>query len=190
MTIEEVHQLIRTRRSVYPPQYIEQEIPKAVLQKALENANCAPTHKLTQPWRFRVMQGTAQKRFGIFMSEKYRSITSLETFSIAKYEKLKMNPQKAGALIAICMQRDPKGRVPEWEEVAAVAMAVQNIWLTLHAYGVGSYWSTPDLLEYFGEFEPLEEGEQCLGIFYAGYYNELPRGPKKEVAQSRVKWLD
>lgn len=189
MTIDEVHLLLRSRRAVYPPQYLDQEIPDQLIKNILENANWAPTHKLTEPWRFKVIKGAVQKKFGTFMAEKYRSLNSMESFSVAKYEKLKMNPQKAGALIAICMQRDLKNRVPEWEELAAVAMAVQNMWLTATAYGIGAYWSTPDLLEYFHEFDPLAEGEKCIGLFYLGYANIPQTHPPRKPIEEKVKWL-
>lgn len=190
MKIEDVHQLIRNRRAVYPLQYLDKEIPDEILQNVLENANWAPTHKLTEPWRFKVMKGPALKKFGIFMAEKYRSLNNLDSFSIANYEKLKLNPQRAGALIAICLQRDPKGRIPEWEEVASVAMAVQNMWLTCSAYGIGAYWSTPDLLAYFHEFEPLSEGEKCIGLFYMGYANFPDKAPPRKPIMEKVKWVE
>ncbi len=189
MTIEEVHQLLQNRRSVYPDQYLDKVIPDQIIRNILENANWAPTHKLTEPWRFKVMKGATLKKFGTFMAEKYRSLNGLESFSVAKYEKLKMNPQKAGALIAICMQRDPRKRVPEWEEVASVAMAVQNMWVTSCAYGIGCYWSTPDLLEYFSEFEPLAEEERCIGLFYMGYANPPSGRIKRKPIEEKVKWL-
>lgn len=189
MTIEDVHKLLRNRRAVYPVQYLDKEIPDQVIKNILENANWAPTHKLTEPWRFRVMRGAGLKKFGTFMAEKYRSLQSLESFSVAKYEKLKMNPQKSGAVIAICMQRDQKERVPEWEEIAAVAMAVQNMWLTCSAYGIGAYWSTPDMLEYFREFEPLEEGERCIGLFYMGYAKAPETKPPRKPIEDKVKWI-
>jgi nitroreductase len=181
MTIQDLHLLIRTRRSVYPNQYINREIPDQILNNILENAVWAPSHKLTQPWRFKLMKGESQKRFGIFMSEKYRGIEPRESFSIGKYEKLKMNPQKAGAVVAICIQRDYRERIPEWEEVASVAMAVQNMWLTCHGFGIGAYWSTPDLLQYFGEFENLNEGER--------YYIPNEITPPRNAASEIVKWL-
>ncbi len=190
MTIEEVHQLIRNRRAVYPAQYIDREIPDQLIKNILENANWAPTHKLTQPWRFKVMKGAPiLKKFGTFMAEKYRSLNDLDSFSVAKYEKLKMNPQKAAVIIAICMQRDSRNRVPEWEELASVAMAVQNMWLTSSAYGIGSYWSSPNLLEYFGDFEPLNEGERCIGLFYMGYASPISKHPPRQPIEDKVKWL-
>ena len=41
------------------------------------------------------------------------------------------------------MNRDKQNRLPEWEEIAAVSMAVQNMWLTCYANNIGCYLSTP-----------------------------------------------
>lgn len=185
-----IHQVISQRKSYYPPQFLAREIPRSVIESLLESANKAPTHKLTEPWRYKVISGPARKRFGEFMSEKYRSTTPTPEFSIAKYEKIKTNPQKSGAVIAICMQRDQKNRIPEWEELAAVAMSVQNIWIACSGYGIGAYWSTPDLIEYFGEFQKLAEGEKCIGIFYMGYVDKEVPGPIKKPIEHKVVWIE
>ncbi len=185
-----IHRIIEQRKSYYPPQFLPKEIPRSVLEALLKSANQAPTHKLTEPWRYKVITGPARKRFGEFMSEKYRSITPTPEFSIAKYEKIKTNPQKSGALFAICMQRDPKKRVPEWEEFASVAMSVQNVWIACSAYGIGAYWSSPGLIEYFGEFQELAEGERCIGIFYMGYIGREVSGPIKKPIEDKVIWIE
>ena len=77
------------------------------------------------------------------------------------------------------MQRDPKESIPEWEELASVSMAVQNLWLMSSSIGIGSYWSSPSLMNYLGEHITLKEGEKCLGFFYMGKYSvEIePRTP-------------
>ena len=59
--------LIKKRRAVFPMQYNGKTIDKPTLLKVLEAANYAPTHKRTEPWRFKVITGqkldqTAQKR--------------------------------------------------------------------------------------------------------------------------------
>jgi len=87
------------------------------------------------------------------------------------------------------MQRDPAESVPEWEEIAATAMAVQNMWLTCTAYGIGCYWSSPKTLTIHNEFFELSEGEQCLGIMYLGYH-DLPDLPSQRGdIQQKVTWL-
>lgn len=41
-------------------------------------------------------------------------------------------------MIAICMRRQalPEKVMPEWEEMCAVASAVQNLWLAATAHGI------------------------------------------------------
>ena len=44
--------IIRTRRSVFPPLYAsDKEVPRSIIEKILEAANWAPSHKKTEPWR-------------------------------------------------------------------------------------------------------------------------------------------
>ena len=105
-------------------------------------------------------------------------------------KKLIENPKKAGAIIAICMQRDPIESLPEWEEIAATAMAVQNMWLCCTEMGIGCYWSSPDLITHMGDFLPMNDGEKCLGFFYMGYYEgELPEQTRKPIADKTI-WMD
>tara|TARA_R110001583_G_scaffold5071_5_gene27983 strand:- start:466 stop:1020 length:555 start_codon:yes stop_codon:yes gene_type:complete len=183
-----IQDLIKDRRSVFPPQYIDMAIPKKNLDQILEAANWAPNHKNTEPWRFKVLQGGAKVKLGKFLSEKYQQIA--ERPQQVKIKKLGTYPVKSAAVIAICMQRDPKESVPEWEEVAAVAMAVQNMWLTSTEMGIGCYWSSPPLIDFMDEFFDLAEGEKCLGFLYMGYYEEeLSRGTRKPVSE-KVVWLE
>lgn len=190
MNTEEVHKLIRSRMSVFPPQFTEKRIDKTVLLEILESANWAPSHRMTEPWRFKVFTGNGLKRLGDFMAESYRKSTPKDEFSLVKYEKMKNNPRKSGAVIAICMQRDPDKRVPEWEEIAAVSCAVQNIWLALRAHEIGGYWSTPNkTMEEIGELVSLNTGEKCLGLFYMGYHKPFPTNRKRNSIEQKVAWL-
>ena len=46
-------------------------------------------------------------------------------------------------MVAICMRRQalPEKVMPEWEEMCAVASAVQNLWLAATAHGVAGVCS-------------------------------------------------
>ncbi len=182
--------LIRKRRAVYPKMYNDRPIPEAIIREVLENANWAPTHKLTEPWRFQVFRGAALQRLGEFLAGRYREKTSAEQFSEMAYQKMLNNPQRAGAVVAICMQRDPEGRVPEWEEIAAVACAVQNMWLTCTAYGIGSYWSTPSAILSADEWLGLRSGERCLGLFYMGYFDPVELPAKRTPVENKTIWIN
>ncbi len=181
-----IFDLIKKRRSVFPAQYIDKPIAKADIEKILEAANWAPTHKKTEPWRFKVLQGESCEKLGLFLSLKY-----METEPNPKEFKVKKlidNPKKAGAVIAICMQRDPLESLPEWEEIAATAMAVQNMWLCCTEMGIGCYWSSPGLIKYMDEFFELAPGEKCLGFFYMGYYEgEIPEMTRRPI-EDKVVW--
>ncbi|MCR9098556.1 MAG: nitroreductase [bacterium] len=188
-TPEQTTELIRRRRAIFPKTYIDKPIPRAIIEEVLENANWAPTHRFTEPWRFRVFTGESRARLGERLADLYKMKAQGELFSERKYEKNLQKPLRSGCVIAICMQRDPEESVPEWEEIAAVACAVQNMWLTCTAHGIGSYWSSAKALQQDREFLNLKEGERCLGLFYMGYHNlpELPgkRGPIEE----KVTWM-
>lgn len=187
----DINQLIKSRRAVFPHQYdIDKTISKVVIQQILENANWAPTHRRTEPWRFQVFQGESKTKLGEFLANWYKENTATKLFSAKKYEKTLKKAAQSSCLIAICMQRDPEESVPEWEEIAAVACAVQNMWLTCTSMGIGSYWSTPKSIKDFNKFSDLEEGESCLGFFYMGYKaKEGPDGSRRPIEQ-KVKWFE
>ncbi len=181
---------IRHRRAIYPAAYNNQPIEKAIIEEILENAHWAPNHKRTEPWRFKVFTGVALERLGAFLAEDYKNNTPEEKYSAMKHKKKAKKPVQSGAVIAICMKRDPEERLPEWEELAAVASAVQNMWLTASAYGIGAYWSSPSTITRMGGFLQLEEGEKCIGLFYMGYTDqEWPEGRRNESIESKVKWI-
>lgn len=54
---EILEDIIKSRRSIFPKDYTAEAIPQDVLDKILESANYAPSHKKTNPWRFRIFQG-------------------------------------------------------------------------------------------------------------------------------------
>lgn len=185
----DIFELIKSRRSVFPNQFTGQPIAKNTLQKILETANWAPTHRKTEPWRFKVVQGQAKQKLAAFVAdEMQKADPTLTSF------KLKNTLQKfeaSAAVVVICMQRDPKESIPEWEEVAATAMAVQNLWLTCTAEHIGGYWSSPGVMQQFHKFFKFHEGERCLGLFYMGYIaGNVSEGIRKTSIDEKTEWLD
>ena len=153
----------------------------------LINANHAPTHRLTEPWKFKIFIDKGKRELGGFLAAKYKE--TVENFDENKFEKIRSNPQKAGAVIAIILHRDLKECVPEWEEIAAVSCAVENMWLALDQYELGGYWSTPPLSKYLGEHIALKENESCLGFFYIGYCEPSDRITTKKPIEEKVEWI-
>ncbi len=183
-----MHEVIKARRAVFPAQYNLEVISKEEILRILEAANWAPTHRRTEPWRFKVFCGEAKQRLGEFMAKKYE--VTADKYSEFKHQKILDKSMQSGCIIAICMQRDFTGSVPEWEEIAATAMAVQNMWLTAHALKIGAYWSTPAYKDLLNEHVELEEGERCLGFFYMGKYDgKLPEGERKTQIAAKTTWI-
>jgi len=172
--------IIQTRRSVFPAQYTGIPIPHSEILTILDAARWAPNHAKTQPWRFKVLQGHALGQLGDFLADTYLSTADAKEFTS---NKLRYTPRAASAIILLFMERDVKERIPEWEEVAAVAMSVQNMWLTAHDLGYGSYWSSPKSFANMKQFEPINVGERerFLGFFYLGTYDAVEQALPERV---------
>ncbi len=187
-SVDTINQIIRSRRSIFPPSYIQKEIPREIIENILANANYAPTHKLTEPWRFTVVTGEGLNKLAGFFTERYRKVTPPEAFSQARYDAAGEKVLKSACVILINMEVHAE-KVPEWEEVAAVACAVQNMWLTATAYGIGSYWSSPGVLKELGEFLSLPDNQKCLGLFFMGYHDAAEGSARRTPIEDKVTWL-
>lgn len=187
-----INELIRNRRSVFPNQFSGEIIPDELIRQILENANWAPNHGKTEPWRFFVFKGEGLKSLAKFQSELYREVTPEAEFQQAKFDKLARNPMLASHVIAIAMKRQESGKIPEIEEVEAVACAVQNIYLTATAYGLGGYWGSGGVtyLEEAKEFFGLSADDKLLGFFYLGIPKQAPAEGHREPWENKVTWID
>jgi len=181
---------IRSRQSIYPASFTGEVISDEIITTLLENANAAPSHRHTEPWRFHVISNSKIEDFATFAQEQYKQHFSDADFKQRKYDKIKKKLAVTSHLILIGMQRDMKERVPEWEEISAVSCAVQNIYLSMSAAGVGGYWSSPGyLMERAGAFIDLAAGERCLGLLYLGIpTSELPPAIIKRPTKEKTKW--
>ena len=184
-----ITQIIRNRRSVFPKSYNGKEIPRELLQEILDNANYAPSHKLTQPWYFKVFRKQGLNTLAEFVAEHYKLDTPTENFLQSKYDAMHHKIVSSSCVIAI-VAKFHADKVPEWEEIASVACAVQNMWLTASAMKIGSYWSTPGAIKSMHDLLTLGENERCIGLFYMGYYDELPAPVNRMNASEKITWFE
>jgi nitroreductase len=186
---EQLNLLFQKRRSFFPEQYVAgKRIPDEIVMQLLENANWAPTHKLTEPWRFVVFSGAGLKKFAAFQSSLYQK-TAGEKFKQGKYEKLQTTPLLCSHIIALGMKRS--GSVPEIEEVEAVACAVENLFLSMTAYGLGGYWSTGGVtyIEEAKSFFGLNEQDKLLGFFHLGYVQTPSVPGRRQPVAEKIIWV-
>ncbi len=163
---EILKQIIESRRSIYPKEYSGEKIPENILQEILNSAQFAPNHKKTKPWRFKILQNEELTDLGTELQKIYQENTPKLLFLQKKYDDFAVKISQSDAVIPIVVSLS--GLVPEFEEICAVAMAVQNMYLTCTVNKVGCYWSSHNVINHLSEFLKLEENQRCIGLFYMG----------------------
>ena len=188
---EDVNWVIRNRRSTKPRCLNGEKIEDEIVWQILENANWAPTHGLTQPWRFKVFTGEGLHTLANFQADLYKKLTPESSFKADKYKRMKTNVLSASHVIVICMKRQQSEKLPEVEEIEAIACSVQNMALTATAYGVCSFWGSGGVTytEELKDFLGLEERDRCFGYLYLGYSDPPAKDSSRSPIQSKVEWF-
>ncbi len=189
--LSEINELIRSRRTIYPEQYTDRKVHREQIEVILNNAQWAPTHGNTQPWRFKVFMEDGREKLSDFLGKTYLALTPTEQQNDAKLAKLMTRPMKSSVVIAVCMERQAEEKIMELEEIEAVACAIQNMHLTCTAYGLGGFWATPKLIysQEMNEFLGIGPKDKCLGLFYIGYPSiEWPKAHRKPIEYT-TEWI-
>jgi nitroreductase len=189
---EKINDLLKSRRSIFPQDYTGEKVEDAIVTQIIENARWAPTHKLTQPWRFIIFSGDGIKSLAKAQADLYKKVSEPKgTFKEDSFQKLLTKPLLSSHIIVVCMHRDEKKSVPEIEETGAVFCAIQNMYLTTTAYGIGGYLSTGGIINYeeAKELFGLTPDDKVLGFFHIGIpKKQYPEGKRKEVAEI-AQWV-
>jgi nitroreductase len=159
----DAYEAIMTRRSTAK---CSDEVPsKEDIVKLLEAAVRAPTHHLTQPWRFVVLAGDSRDELGAAwiagQSKTGKDTTGLE-------EKTRRAP----VIIAVIDHPHlDHPKVIQEEEHYATGAAMQNILLAAHAMGLGAMIRTGPAAGYqeVKDYLGVTEGEVIAGLIYVGY---------------------
>lgn len=187
----ELNELIEKRRSVFPAQFdINKKVPDEIIKQILINASWAPNHGKTEPWFFKVFTGDGLKTFADLQSNLYRE-TAADKFSEEKFNKLQRQPLMASHIISIGMKRTTTKNIPEIEDIEAVACAVQNMYLSVTAYGLGGYWTTGGItyIEKAKYLFGLDEQDKLLGFFYIGNVAVPSPVAKRKPIEEKVDWV-
>jgi nitroreductase len=188
---EQLNTLIKSRRSTKPRLFNGKKIDDEIVWQILENANWAPNHGLTQPWRYQVFTDAGLNKLAEFQAALYQKTTDPEKFKSEKYARMKSNILQSSHVIVICMKRQESEKIPEIEEIEAVACSVQNMALTATAYEICSFWGsggvtyTPELKEFLG----LGEKDRCLGYLYLGYSDTPTTTSRRNSIKENTIWI-
>lgn len=188
-SIEILRNLIQSRRSIFPKSYINNIIEESVIEQVIEAAIYAPTHKKTEPWRFVAFTGEGKSKLGRHAADIYKTLTPEDLFLDKKYNSFIEKADQAGCVVAIIVSLHPD-KLPEWEEIASVGCAVQNMALTAESFNLGGYWSSPSLIiNNIGDYLSLAPNEKCLGFYYLGYHNEAPKKAVRTPLERKLTWI-
>ncbi|TSJ77495.1 nitroreductase family protein [Rariglobus hedericola] len=187
--------IFSARRSIKPVAMdASREVPREVLLQLLEDAHWAPTHGLTQPWRFHVFEGAARARLADGLQGLYDRVTPTAARNEDKRAKLGTTPRLGPVVIAVAAHVEPNGKIPEIEEIAAVSCAVQNLMLSAHEKGLGSFWSTPPVTmsAEFATWLGLDATHRMLGLVYLGYpkAGNVPATSTRDALEKQVVFHD
>jgi len=203
--IEDTMMLIKERRSIMPKDFNGDKLEAKDVETLLEAANWAPTHKKTEPWRFTVIAGSENLSDYLgFIDSWYQdhkesvSDKDYQAF-LNKYQGISTSwPEQVSHLVVIGMKRQAllDKRLPEWEEICATAMAVQNLHLAVTSLeGVAGDWSShtwckeardsPELAEHLG----LDREDRVFGAFVLGKYDTTKKfRSKRGDWREKIRW--
>lgn len=168
-------------------------VSREMIQRLLECAVRAPNHKLTEPWRFVVLTGSARDRYAELRAAhrlaRYADPQSAEAREAAD----KQRREAAGTpvfIVALVAVSDDETR--REEDYAAVMMAIANLMIAGEALGLGTYLRTggimrePDL----GRLVGLPEGYRIAGILSLGYPAEVEAPRRRRPAVELTRWVE
>lgn len=192
MITTEFNDLVKSRRSIYPKDYTGEMVDDTIVQQMLENANWAPTHKFTEPWRFIVYTGEGRKKLAELQAAVYKQKTEADgTYKEERYQNLLTKPLDSSHIILVYMKRDEKKSLPEIEEMGAVFCAVQNMYLTATAYKIGCYLSTGGVT-FFKEANAalgLSDEDKIIGFLHVGIPTHHNQVGRRKSIEEKVTWV-
>lgn len=171
----DLHKLIRSRRSVAA--FTDQPVDRTLIESLLASAVFAPNHRMTQPWRFILIEGEGIKRYATLRAE----MTPVESARPAAYDKFANVPY----YVIVVIKRSPNAEVAEEDHSAAAAL-VQNFLLLATDAGLGTAWKTFKPDPRLRDFAGIADDEQVIGIIHVGYSAEPPRDGERAPIHERI----
>jgi nitroreductase len=169
----ELEEAIRSRRT--HKAYAPEPLDRTTLDELFDLARWAPNHKLTNPWRFRVLGPQALERL---------KAAGEDPIAAAKLDR-------APTLVAVTATQsgDP---VMDEEDMLAAGVAAYVVLLAAHGRGLAGYWRTPAVLRTPQGREALgiPSDEHVLGLLHLGRPRQEPRVPDRAPVDAVVTYLE
>jgi nitroreductase len=139
------------------------------LAQILDAAARAPDHGRLKPWKFIVLDAALRESFAhaAAMAKRARIPSMSDEQLAAERDKVARSPV---IVIVACVVNRQQTKVPEIEQVMAVAAATENLFLAAHDLGFGVMWKTgaaaydPGVKHELG----LDVSDHIVGIMHLG----------------------
>ncbi|WP_068251548.1 5,6-dimethylbenzimidazole synthase [Janibacter corallicola] len=186
---ETLARVVAGRRDIR--RYRPDPVPEELLGAVLEAGHRAPSVGHSQPWRFIVVTDPGTRDRAAAMADRARldQAAHLASERAARMLDLKLEGLREApvGVVVACDRRTPatgvlgRATFPD-ADTWSCATAIENMWLTARAHGLGMGWVTlfdPDEL---ADLLGLPEGVVTLGWMCLGWPDERPPSPGLERA--------
>jgi nitroreductase len=171
----DAEEAVRTRRThkAFGPEAVGPD----VLASLFELARWAPNHRLTNPWRFRVLGAESRE--------------ALVALAEGRQEGAGAKLRRAPTLVAVSSVRTGDAG-QDREDLLATGVAAYLVLLGAHARGLAGYWRTVPLLDTTQgrAILGLAAAEDPVGLLYLGTPVQEPRVPERAAVGEVVSYLD
>lgn len=163
---------------------------KEEIEALLQAAVRAPTHHLTQPWRFIVLTGTALDELGEAMTERVKRESAGSEELDQKLEVERGRPRRAPVIVTVVYAPSDNPKALEVEDRYSVGAAMQNILLLAQSRGLGAFLRTGPAAEdaavkrHLG----LSDREEIAGFIYVGYPEQDRPITKRTDPRELTEW--
>lgn len=174
--------IIRSRRSV--ERFRSEPPPREAVLRALDAARWAPNHRLTEPWRFYLLS-----------HDSARAVVELNAELVLRKKGEEAAAQKRerwggipGWLVVTCAKSDHA--LQQREDYAACCCATYAVLLALQAQGIGTKWSTGDVIRDPRFYEILWADptvEEVVGLVWYGYPEETPVSVRRPLSDVLIE---
>ena len=172
--MNEVLDLLRTRRSVAPHLLAEPGPTADELNALLTIAVRVPDHGRLTPWRFIVLEGGARTRIGETIAAAYRADEPNADSTRVATERDRL--ARAPLVVAVVSRARPHVKIPEWEQTMSAGAVCMSLVIAANAMGFGTSWLTEwyafdrRILDALG----LDPDETIAGFIHIGRVTTRP----------------
>jgi len=169
-------EVLRGRRTINL--FLQTEVPRQLILDAIEAATWAPNHHLTEPWHFYILGERAKDR----CLDICHDLVAARKGEDAANFKRKSWAEKPGWLVLSC--RRSADQLTQNEDYAACSAAAQNMMLYLWKAGVGSKWTSGDIIRdarFLSVVGVDSSKEFVVGLIWLGYPKLTPTQSRKSI---------